>query len=301
MTNQCQPEHFPTTCTTHSKAVSSDDNGSARRLKAVIFDVDGTLAETERSGHRVAFNRAFEEFHLDWHWSPEYYGQLLAVTGGKERLRLHVETAACDQCKRPDLERWIAQLHQRKTEIYVELARSGAIGLRPGIARLISELRAAKVRLAIATTTTRACIDSLVSAAFGCATTDLFEVIGAGDQVTRKKPAPDIYQWVLHELEQPASTCLAIEDSEQGLAAAGAAGIPTLVTINAYTAKNNFSGALCVVDSLGDPGRPARHIAGLPLSGAHVDLAQLRRWLASAPMANDHDEHSEPSNQANAS
>ena len=307
MTYRCQPGNFPNASTTLTKPVASNDQRDARRLAAVIFDVDGTLAETERSGHRVAFNRAFEEFRLDWHWSPEYYGQLLAVTGGKERLRLHVETAARDQLKRPDFERWIAELHHRKTEIYAELALSGAIVLRPGIARLIGELRAANVRLAIATTTTRACIDSLISAAFGCATSSLFEVVGAGDQVACKKPAPDIYQWVLQALDLPASTCLSIEDSAQGLAAARAAGIATLVTINPYTAKDDFPGALCVIDSLGDPERPARHIAGRQLSGTHVDLAQLRQWLASAQMTNDcddHDgynEHREPGSQAHPS
>lgn len=259
------------------------DGTKSAGLQAVIFDVDGTLAETELDGHRVAFNRAFSEFHLDWNWSPERYGELLTVTGGKERLRLHIETemAARDLLQRPDLDAWIAQLHRRKTELYTELTLSGAIVLRPGVARVIAELRAASIRLAIATTTTRACIDSLIRANFDCDTEEIFEVIGAGDQVLRKKPSPDIYQWVLHELNLPARACLAIEDSEQGLAAARGAGIATLVTVTAYTANDDFTGALSVTDSLGEPGRPPRHIAGRALDGDHVDLAQLRKLLAS--------------------
>ena len=251
---------------------------SRQSLRAVIFDVDGTLAETERQGHRVAFNRAFEEFQLGWHWSPELYGELLAVTGGKERLRLYVDRYARDHLARPDFDDWLACLHQRKTAIYTELARAGNIVLRPGIARLIGELRAADIHLAIATTTTRACIDSLIQANFGCATTDIFAVVGAGDEVASKKPAPDIYEWVLDKLDLPAGDCLAIEDSTQGVGAARAADVPTIVTFNAYTADDDFAGALVVVSSLGDADNPARHVAGLPLAGELVDLAQLLRW-----------------------
>ena len=254
--------------------------GQNSALQAVIFDVDGTLAETELGGHRVAFNAAFEESALDWHWSPELYGELLAVTGGKERLRLYVDRYldqhARELLDRPDLDTWLARLHQRKTEIYTELALAGSIVLRPGVARLIAELRAANIRLAISTTTTRACIDSLIQANFGCATTDIFAVIGAGDEVASKKPAPDIYHWVIAQLGLPASACLAIEDSTQGLNAALSAGIAAIVTANAYTADDDFSGALAVVSDLGEPGQPCQSIAGPPLTGAYVDLAQLR-------------------------
>lgn len=265
---------------------SLDVADAAPRLEAVIFDVDGTLAETELAGHRVAFNRAFAEAGLPWQWSPELYGQLLAVTGGKERLRLYVENHAPQWLARSDFDAWIGALHRRKSEIYSQLVLDGAIALRPGVARLIGELRAAGVRLAIATTTTPSSLNSLIVAHFGVAMNSLFEVIGAGDQVADKKPAPDVYCWVLGQLRLPPRACLAIEDSFAGLRAARAAGVPTLITVNAYTADDDFDGALAVVSDLGEPDAPARHLAGRPLAGPCVGLSQLRAWHgAAAPAA----------------
>jgi HAD superfamily hydrolase (TIGR01509 family) len=254
-------------------------------LQAVIFDVDGTLAETELAGHRVAFNRAFAEAGLSWQWSPELYGELLAVTGGKERIRLYVKTHAPAMLDRADFDAWVAGLHQRKSEIYSALVLAGAIALRPGVARLINELRAAGVRIAIATTTTPSSLNSLIRANFGREMSSLFEVIGAGDLVADKKPAPDVYQWVLNQLQLPPQACLAVEDSFPGLCAARAAGLPTLITVNAYTAGDNFDGALSVVSDLGEPNAPARPIAGLPLAAACVDLAQLRAWHRACRLA----------------
>jgi HAD superfamily hydrolase (TIGR01509 family) len=259
------------------ESATSPEN-THQSLQAVIFDVDGTLAETELAGHRVAFNRAFAEHGLPWHWSPALYGELLAVTGGKERIRAYLARYEPQRLARADVDAWIAGLHQRKSEIYSQLVLAGAIALRPGIARLIGELRAAGVRLAIATTTTPSSLDALIFAHFKCQTSALFEVTGAGDRVANKKPAPDIYHWVLAQLCLPPQACLAIEDSFAGLAAARAAGLPTLITGNAGTANDDFGGALGVVSDLGEPDAPARHIAGLPLAGACVDLAQLRAW-----------------------
>jgi len=258
-------------------------------LQAVIFDVDGTLADTEHNGHRIAFNRAFAEFNLDWHWTPEVYGDLLTLAGGKERLRFYAQTHAPDLLGRLDLDTWVARLHQLKNEYYSALLLAGAIPLRPGVARLIHELREAGIRLAIASTTTPTSLQSLIMAHFKYEMMSLFEVIGAGDLVTRKKPAPDLYQWVLRQMNLPPEACLVIEDSSIGLAAARAAGLPTLITVSAYTTGGNFDGALSVVSDLGEPNAPARHIGGSPLSGACVDLAQLRTWhqafTAAAPPA----------------
>ncbi len=258
-------------------------------LQAVIFDVDGTLAETELAGHRVAFNRAFVEFGLDWHWTPELYGELLAVTGGKERVGLYVRTYAPELLERIDFDAWVARVHQRKSEIYSDLVLAGAISLRPGVARLIRELKENGIRLAVATTTTPSSLHSLIMANFRCEMSSLFEVIGAGDLVADKKPAPDVYQWVLRQLNLPPDACLAIEDSLPGITAARAAGLPTLITVNAYTADDDFSGALSVVSDLGEPDAPARHLEGWPLAGTCVDLAQLRDW---------HQRHSETSERA---
>ncbi len=247
-------------------------------LQAVIFDVDGTLAETELAGHRVAFNRTFAEFGLDWNWTPELYGELLAVTGGKERVALYAKHYAPTLSEQIDFNAWVARLHQRKSEIYSDLVLAGGIPLRPGIARLIHELKVNGIRLAVATTTTPSSLNSLIVANFGMEMGSLFEVIGAGDSVVNKKPAPDVYQWVLEKLELPAEACLAIEDSYPGLSAARAASLPTLIPVNDYTSKDDFSGALSVISDLGEPDAPARHIAGLPLARPCIDLTQLRIW-----------------------
>jgi len=247
-------------------------------LQAVIFDVDGTLAETEREGHRVAFNQAFAEFGLDWEWTPELYGELLSVTGGKERVRLYIQTRAPEHLTRTDLDLWIARLYKRKSEIYSERVLSGVITLRAGVARLIDELRRSGVRLAIATTTAPSNIHSLISANLRKDMLELFEVIGAGDLMISKKPAPDVYQWVLQRLGLAPEACLAIEDSSIGLTAARAAGLPTVVTVSSYTADENFDGALTVLSGLGEADAPARVISGLPLTGPCVDVAQLQAW-----------------------
>jgi len=247
-------------------------------LQAVIFDVDGTLAETELAGHRVAFNRTFAEFGLDWNWTPELYGELLAVTGGKERVALYVKRYAPALPEQVNFNAWIARLHQRKSEIYSELVLARAIPLRPGIARLIRELKTNGIRLAVATTTTPSSLNSLIVANFGCEMGSLFEVIGAGDSVVNKKPAPDVYQWVLEQLDLPPEACLALEDSYPGLSAARTAGLPTLITVNGYTANDDFSGALSVISDLGEPDAPACHIAGQPFAGTCIDLTQLRAW-----------------------
>lgn len=247
-------------------------------LQAVIFDVDGTLADTERDGHRVAFNRAFAQSGLDWNWSVATYGELLTVTGGKERIRHFATTHAPELLKRSGSATWLADLHRLKSTIYADLVHERTIGLRPGVARLIRELRGAGLRLAVATTTTRSSLDSLLLASFGDEAGSLFEVIGAGDVVADKKPAPDIYHWVLQQLKLVPEECLAIEDSLPGIRAARAAGLPTLITVNAYSAHEDFAGALSIVSDLGEPGAPARRLGGQPLAGECVDLAQLRRW-----------------------
>ncbi len=173
--------------------------GGMKKLEALIFDVDGTLADTERDGHRIAFNRAFAEAGLDWGWSVELYGKLLSVTGGKERI-LHYIDRYRPEFRRPaDLSKFVADLHAAKTRHYVRLLEEGGIPLRPGVKRLLGEARDAGLRLAIATTTTPENVTALLDANLPRGASR-FEVIGAGDIVPAKKPAPDIYDYVLREL-----------------------------------------------------------------------------------------------------
>ena len=220
---------------------------------ALIWDVDGTLAETERDGHRVAFNRAFAEAGLAWHWDADTYGWLLGVAGGKERIGVWWQRVDADAGVQPGARAFVERLHALKTRHYVALVESGALHLRPGIERLLRAARAAGRRLAIATTTQPANLQALLAHALGADAPGWFEVVGAGDVVPRKKPAPDIYRWVLERLALPACATLAIEDSAIGVAAARAAGVPVLAVRSAYTRDEQPEGALAVLDSLDAP------------------------------------------------
>jgi HAD superfamily hydrolase (TIGR01509 family) len=215
--------------------------------RALIFDVDGTLSETEET-HRRAFNRAFEQAGLPWQWDQALYERLLAVTGGKERIRYFIEDFDAPGDLPGDLDSFIRSLHAAKTTAYTDMVSGGDVELRPGIRELIGDAQTRGLRLAIATTTTPANVDALLDVTLGGS--DAFEVICAGDSVVHKKPAPDVYELALEKLGLDASACVALEDSRNGLLSSVAAGIPTVVTPGIYTRGQDFSEAALVIDDL---------------------------------------------------
>lgn len=254
--------------------------GGARRPAALLFDVDGTLAETERDGHRVAFNRAFRAAGLDWEWSESLYGELLRVTGGKERIRYYVRRYRPDFTFPGDPEAFIAALHESKNRYFAERLAGGGISLRPGVRRLLGEARAAGIPLLIVTTTSPENVAALLEHCLDPGARGWFDLIAAGDVVPAKKPAPDIYHYALAHRGLPANECIAFEDSANGLRAARAAGVPTVVTVSRYSRGEDFSGASLVVDHLGEPGQPFTVLAGDAGGACCVDLDLLGRLLA---------------------
>jgi HAD superfamily hydrolase (TIGR01509 family) len=234
-------------------------------LRALIFDVDGTLANTERDGHRPAFNAAFAEVGLPWHWDEAFYGSLLDVTGGKERMLHYAKNFDPATYGRPDFADLLKRMHEIKTRNYQRLLGAGAIPLRADIGQLICEARTEGIKLAIASSSKPQNVVGLLQANLGPQADTWFAVITSGDDVAAKKPAPDIYLETLRALGLPAHDCLVVEDSSHGLAASLAAGIPTVITVSDYTVNENFDGARMV----------------LPLTGG-ITLEKLRLWQATA-------------------
>jgi HAD superfamily hydrolase (TIGR01509 family) len=248
------------------------------QLAALLWDVDGTMVESEDL-HLEAFNKAFAEAGVLWRWGRELYRELLRVTGGKERLRHHLEVTG--QCP-PDgleVEAFVAAIHERKTSFYNQLLRGGGAVLRPGVRRLLLEARDQGVLLAMATTTSPANVHALLESTLADEAIP-WACIAAGDMVQGKKPAPDVYHRVLEELRLPPEACLALEDSANGIQSAKAAGIAVIATRSAYTQGDDLSQALAVLDHLGEPGLPCTLERGLEAPPEFVDLKTLRLWHA---------------------
>ncbi|RTL46769.1 MAG: HAD family hydrolase [Burkholderiales bacterium] len=235
-------------------------------IEALIFDVDGTLADTEEA-HRVAFNLAFERHRLGWHWSRSDYRQLLEVTGGKERIASYIDTLEITPAERARLRGLVPALHAEKTRFYTAAVQDGGVPLRAGVARLLHEARDAGCRLAIASTTTAPNIHALLASTLGPRGLDLFSVIACGDQVRAKKPAPDIYRLALATLGLAPERALALEDSVNGLRASTGAGLWTLVTPTFWTEGGEFGAAALVLPGLGEPDAP---LAGEPGCQLHT-------------------------------
>jgi HAD superfamily hydrolase (TIGR01509 family) len=251
-------------------------------MQALIFDVDGTLADTE-TAHLQAFNAAFADAGLAWIWDEALYTRLLKVAGGKERVLHYWRTVDREAAERPHAAKLVEAVHALKTRHYTERVRGSGLPLRPGIARLIGEADAAGVRVAIATTTSPANLDALLQAHFGAAWRTRFAAIGDAGTTSVKKPAPDVYRYVLEQLDLPASACMAFEDSANGLQAARAAHIPTVVTPSPYTTHDCFDGALAVLPHLGDPHTPILQPARGERHG-WIALTTLQRWHRDASL-----------------
>lgn len=212
-------------------------------LKALIFDVDGTLAETEEA-HREAFNRTFAAHGLSWHWSVDDYRWLLDTTGGKERMRTWQESLPANAPRLRDDE--IAALHREKSALYGEILAAGGLELRPGVADLVARARAAGLKLAVATTTNLPNVAALTRCCWQAAPEELFDAIAAGDEVGAKKPAPDVFELAIARLGLDPGVCVAFEDSLNGLNAAIGAGLVSVVTPSVYTASQDFGSAAMV-------------------------------------------------------
>ena len=252
-------------------------------IEALIFDVDGTMADTEEA-HRVAFNLAFERYRLGWVWQPSEYRELLKVTGGKERIASYIDSLPLTDAQRKRLRLMLPDIHAEKTRFYSSVVADGAVPLRTGVARLLAEALDAGCRLAIASTTTAVNIDALLNAALGPRGLDMFSVIACGDQVRAKKPSPDIYQLALRGLGIQPDHAIAFEDSPNGLRAAVAAGLRTVVTPSVWTRGGDFSAAVLELPHLGDPFRPLPGEPGVRLeSAAWLTFDELIRRLDGGP------------------
>ncbi len=244
-------------------------------LKCILWDVDGTLADTERDGHRVAFNMAFEEAGLTRQWDVATYGELLEVTGGKERIQFDIDRGGMPAMPFEE----IAALHARKTIHYQNLIAEGLIPLRPGVRRLLEEAYLAGITLGVSTTTTPAALDALIEHSLGKEWFDRFAVLAAGDIVPAKKPAPDIYNYAIEKLGVSAAETIALEDSSNGWRSVRDANMKCVITINDYTAAHDFSGADLVVSELGEADRDAINVIAdrYDLSDIHhIELQHLQ-------------------------
>lgn len=246
------------------------------RLQAVLWDVDGVIAESERDGHRVAFNRAFESLGLSWRWSEARYGELLRITGGRARL-MHDMTVRSDAPATADEREALAlELHRRKNACFGELARDPGVPLRPGVRALMDDCAAHGVRMGIVTTTSRVNVEALLGAQLGPRWRERFAAVVCGEDVLARKPDPEGYRLALRTLGIGPLEAVALEDSPGGIAAARTADVPVVVPLSAYFAAATIDGALAI-----GPGLHTRAGWRPALAGAGdgpVGLDDLRAW-----------------------
>ncbi len=255
-------------------------------MKALIFDCDGVLADTERYGHLPAFNQTFKDFGLPVQWSEEEYGIKLKIAGGKERMASLLTPEFIAQAGLPTdpeaQKKMIADWHKRKSETYKQLICDGRLPGRPGVARIVNEVHAAGWRLAVASTSAEESVRGVLEYVVGRDLAADFLVL-AGDIVPKKKPAPDIYLLALERLNLPADQCLVVEDSSNGLQSARAAGLRCIVTMSSYSWEEDMTGALLVVSDLGEPDAPMQIIANHSKAnpGQYITLTDLEACIYS--------------------
>ena len=243
-------------------------------LRALLFDLDGTLAETEAFGHRPSYNDAFRELGLRFRWSERLYKRLLERASGKDRLHHYLKRYEPELGEHADAvseseEAWVDHVHALKSQHFNRRLQAGQVPLRPGVARLLREASDAGLRLAVVSNASARSIKPFLQHGLGAELAQRVSLVVGGESGLARKPAPDLYRHALDKLKLAHYECIAIEDSEMGLAAARAAGLPTVITINAETLSHDFLGAALVLNHLGDPSQPAAVVRG------HMDEAWL--------------------------
>lgn len=250
-----------------------------RKLKAIIFDVDGTLAATEET-HRQAFNAAFKEFHTPYQWSVSEYIELLDISGGKERIFKFLESKEFKAPENDNLRDYTLKLHQRKSEIYREKLIAGHIGLRNGVERLIKEARDKGISMAIATSTSTANVETVLKSALGEDALSYFETLVSCDLITAKKPSPAVYQYALANLGLKPENCIVLEDTCNGNRSALTAGIKTVITTHPLTVDEDFTGASLIIDQLGEPKKHFTVSSGNSYGAGYVNVDLLEKIIS---------------------
>ena len=250
-------------------------------LQGVIFDVDGTLADTEEI-HRQAFNLAFQQFDLDWDWTPSLYEELLRISGGRERITFYGADLRANFQSEKEFQNYVLTIHGVKTEIYRDLLHSGAIKLRPGVERLLEECRKENLILGIATSSKYANLKVLLDQNLGSEWPEWFQAIKTCDSVDDKKPSPAVYLAALEELPVPSRRCVAFEDTKNGMLAATSAGLCTIITTHFFTRHHHFPKASLVIDQLGEPDHGFKVSAGNAHGDKYVTVNLMSKVLHDA-------------------
>ena len=249
-------------------------------LSAVIFDVDGTISETEEL-HRKSFNESFKEFNLDWFWDEAIYKELINIGSGVERIEYYIKRAWPEMMEYKNLTKYINSIHKVKNEIFEDYIVESEIKPRPGVIRLINELKENKIRIAIVSSTSESNLLKLFKEGLNIDPLTTFDLIAHGDCTKNKRPSPEIYEWILEKLRLPPQSCIAIEDSLRGLESAKNAELNILATPSIFTKEEDFSNAKLVISNLGEPDAPFETIKGNDFGSSFVNIDLLTKLLNS--------------------